>query len=69
MTMIPCTINGVENVQVDESLLEKRTPQTDDDNCTVDAVEYYLDGVMVHRSCHVTMKVGVASLMAQGSFA
>jgi hypothetical protein len=69
MTMIPCTINGVENTPVDESLLEKRVTHDDDDNRTADAVEYWLDGVMVHRTCHVTMKVGVFSLGAQGSFA
>ena len=69
MVMIPCTINGVENTPVDESLLERRTPVTEDDNCRVNAVEYYLDGTMVHRSCHVTMKVGIEALMAQGNFA
>lgn len=41
---------------MDESLLEKREGSIDNDNEYTTWVEYWLDGEMVHRSAHVTLK-------------
>jgi len=41
---------------MDESLLEKREGSVDDDNEYTTWVEYWLDGELVHRSAHVTLK-------------
>lgn len=41
---------------MDDSLLEKREGSVDDDNEFTTWVEYWLDGEMVHRSAHVTLK-------------
>jgi hypothetical protein len=41
---------------MDESLLEKREGSLDNDNETATWVEYWLDGELVHRSAHVTLK-------------
>jgi hypothetical protein len=41
---------------MDESLLEKREGSIDDDNEYTTWVEYWLDGELVHRSAHVTLK-------------
>lgn len=52
MAMIQ-TIHG----EMDEALLEKRVPDViDNDNETTSAVEYWLDGELVHRSVHVAFK-------------
>jgi len=42
--------------EMDESLLEKREGSVDNDNELTTWVEYWLDGEMVHRSAHVTLK-------------
>ena len=42
--------------EMDESLLEKREGSLDNDNETATWVEYWLDGELVHRSAHVTLK-------------
>ena len=41
---------------MDESLLEKREGSLDNDNETTTWVEYWLDGELVHRSAHVSLK-------------
>ena len=41
---------------MDESLLEKREGTVDNDNELTTWVEYWLDGELVHRSAHVTLK-------------
>jgi len=41
---------------MDDSLLEKREGSLDNDNETTTWVEYWLDGELVHRSAHVTLK-------------
>ena len=64
-----CNINGMTNVLVDTDSLEHKTTRIEDDNSVVEAVEYYSDGVLVHRSANVTMKVGLMALMENGSFA
>ena len=42
--------------EMEESLLEKREGSVDDDNELTSWVEYWLDGELVHRSAHVTLK-------------
>jgi hypothetical protein len=41
---------------MDESLLVKQEGTVDNDNETTSWVEYWLDGELVHRSAHVTLK-------------
>ena len=41
---------------MDESLLEKKEGSIDNDNEYTTWVEYWLDGELVHRSAHVTLK-------------
>jgi hypothetical protein len=41
---------------MDDSLLEKREGSVDNDNELTAWVEYWLDGELVHRSAHVTLK-------------
>jgi hypothetical protein len=41
---------------MDEALLEKREGSLDNDNEFTTWVEYWLDGELVHRSAHVTLK-------------
>jgi hypothetical protein len=41
---------------VDDSLLEKREGTVDNDNELTTWVEYWLEGELVHRSAHVTLK-------------
>jgi len=41
---------------MDDSLLEKREGTFEDDNELTTWVEYWLDGELVHRSAHVTLK-------------
>jgi cation transport regulator ChaC len=41
---------------MDESLLEKREGTVNNDNELTTWVEYWLDGELVHRSAHVTLK-------------
>jgi hypothetical protein len=51
MALVTTTKGGM-----DESLLEKREGTVDNDNETTTWVEYWLDGELVHRSAHVTLK-------------
>jgi len=41
---------------MDESLLEKREGSIENDNEMTTWVEYWLDGELIHRSVHVTLK-------------
>jgi hypothetical protein len=41
---------------MDESLLEKKEGSVDNDNEYTTWVEYWLEGELVHRSAHVTLK-------------
>jgi len=41
---------------MDDSLLEKREGTVDNENELTAWVEYWLDGELVHRSAHVTLK-------------
>ena len=45
--------------EMDESLLEKRETNHENDDEIVRAVEYWLDGELVHRSVHVHLKKNV----------
>ena len=42
--------------EMDDSQLEKREGTVDNDNELTTWVEYWLDGELVHRSVHVTLK-------------
>ena len=42
--------------EMDDSLLEKKEVVVDDENEYTTWVEYWLDGELVHRSAHVTLK-------------
>jgi len=41
---------------MDDSLLEHRSGTVDNDNEFTTWTEYWLDGELVHRSAHVTLK-------------
>jgi hypothetical protein len=42
--------------EMDDSLLVKKEGTVDNDNELTTWVEYWLDGELVHRSAHVTLK-------------
>lgn len=42
--------------EMDDSLLEKREGTIDNENELTTWVEYWLEGELVHRSAHVTLK-------------
>ena len=50
--MIITTTKG----DMDDSLLEKKEGSVDNENEYTTWVEYWLDGELVHRSVHVTLK-------------
>ena len=50
--MIVTTTKG----EMDDSLLERRSGEVDNENELTTWVEYWLDGELVHRSAHVTLK-------------
>ena len=50
--MIVTTTKG----DMDTSLLEHRSGEVDNDNELTTWTEYWLDGELVHRSAHVTLK-------------
>ena len=50
--MIVTTTKG----DMDTSLLEHRSGEVDNENEMTTWVEYWLDGELVHRSAHVTLK-------------
>jgi hypothetical protein len=45
--------------EMDASLLEKREGSIDTDNEMTNWVEYWLEGELVHRSVHMTLKRNV----------
>ena len=45
---------------MDESLLEKKTGNLDNEDEYTTWTEYYLNGELVHRSVHVTLKKNVS---------
>ena len=42
--------------EMDESLLEMRSGEVDNENEFTTWTEYWLDGELIHRSAHVTLK-------------
>jgi hypothetical protein len=46
--------------EMDESLLEKREGSLDNDIESTNWTEYWLDGELVHRSVHVSLKTSPA---------
>jgi hypothetical protein len=50
--MLVTTTHG----EMDDSLLDKKEGVFEDDNEKTTWVEYWLDGSLVHRSVHVTLK-------------
>lgn len=46
--------------EMDESLLEKKTGDVDNENEYTTWTEYYLNGELVHRSVHVRLKKNVS---------
>lgn len=54
--------------EMDDSLLEKREGNVDNDNEYTTWVEYWLDGELVHRSVHVALKKNVSSVAEAASF-
>lgn len=54
---------------MEESLLEKKTGTIDNENETINWVEYWLDGELVHRSVDMVLKkFGVSGLPVAASF-
>jgi hypothetical protein len=62
--MIVTTTKG----DMDDSLLLKREGSVDNDNEYTEWVEYHLDGELVHRSAHVTLKSGAIAKSNVGGF-
>ena len=54
--------------EMDETLLEKRTGNVDNDHEYTAWVEYWLDGELVHRSVHVQLKKSVGLKVEAASF-
>ena len=54
--------------EMDESLLEKKEGSVDNDNEITTWVEYWLDGELVHRSVHVTLKKTLTLSAVAASF-
>ena len=54
--------------EMDDSLLEKREGNVDNDNETTTWVEYWLDEELVHRSAHVRLKKTVTLTSSVASF-
>lgn len=53
---------------MDESLLEKKTGEVNNDLEHTTWVEYWLKGELVHRSVHMTLKEGAISPSVSGVF-
>ena len=62
--MIVTTTKG----DMDDSLLEKRDGSLDNDIEYTTWTEYWLDGELVHRSVHVTLKTSPALFAEAASF-
>ena len=54
--------------EMDESLLEKREGNIDNENEYTTWVEYWLAGELVHRSAHVQLKKAVGLKVEAASF-
>jgi hypothetical protein len=54
---------------MDTSRLEKREGEVDNDNEYTTWVEYWLDGELVHRSAHVTLKKALTITAEAAEFA
>ena len=54
--------------ELDESLLEKREGGLDNENESTTWVEYWLNGELVHRSAHVSLKQSPTLGSELGSF-
>ena len=54
--------------EMDDSLLEKREGNVDNDNETTTWVEYWLEEELVHRSAHVRLKKTVTLTSSVASF-
>lgn len=54
--------------EMDEALLEKREGQQDTENETIEWVEYWLEGELVHRSVHVMIKKAALADSSASSF-
>jgi len=54
---------------MDDSLLEKKDGSLDNDIEYTTWTEYWLDGELVHRSVHVTLKTSPALFAEAASFA
>jgi hypothetical protein len=61
--MLVNTIHG----EMDDSLLEKKEGSIDNDVESTTWVEYWLDGVLVHRSAHVTLKTSPLTALEAAS--
>jgi len=55
--------------EMDESLLEKREGSLDNDIEYTTWVEFWLEGELVHRSVHVSLKTSPALFAEAASFA
>jgi hypothetical protein len=53
---------------MDDSLLEKREGSMDNNNEHTTWVEYWLEGELVHRSAHVSLKTSPALFAETASF-
>jgi hypothetical protein len=53
---------------MDDSLLNKKEGTIDNDNENTTWVEYYLNGELVHRSAHVSLKRPLVSISEVGGF-
>lgn len=62
--MIVTTTQG----EMDDSLLKKKEGSVDNDHENTTWVEYYLDGELVHRSAHVSLKRPLVSISEVGGF-
>ena len=61
--MIVTTTKG----EMDDSLLEKREGVVDNDNENTTWVEYWLEGELIHRSAHVTLKKPLTHVAAEAA--
>jgi len=53
--------------EMDDSLLEKKEGVVDNDDEYTTWVEYWLDGELVHRSAHVTLKKPLTYVAAEAA--
>lgn len=70
MNMITTTKRTIDNPKglMDESKLDKKIIVFEDDNELTHAIEYRLDGELVHRSVHVQLKRNVVAESIAAAF-